>query len=107
MANVTLGIGNLKYTVACAENQEEKLIHIAKMLDEKVSYIKSKALVSEGLGLVMGSLMLISELNEEIQTLSEKNEKSSVSPELLSETTLLIEKVSNKISSVAETIENA
>ena len=63
--------------------------------------------VSESLGLVMGALLLASDLSEKNQELSRAQTENAVSPEVLSQTVQLIEKVSQRISTVAETIENA
>ena len=107
MADVQLIIGGQRYTVSCGEGQEENLKNLAGRLDEKVSFIKSRMPVGEALGLVIGSLLLASDLTEKIQELSKAQADNATSTEILTQTTLLIEKVSERISSVAETIENA
>ena len=107
MADVQLSVGGQRYTVSCGEGQEENLKDLARQLDEKVSFIKSRMPVSEGMGLVMGSLLLASDLTEKIQELSKAQAENATSTELLAQTTQLIEKVSERISAVAETIENA
>lgn len=107
MADVDLFIGGRKYTMSCGEGQEENLRKLAGMLDEKVSYIKTNLPVNEALGLVMGSLLLANDLVEKNQTIQEEKSEISVSPEVLTQTVQLIEKVSDKISTVAETMENA
>lgn len=107
MADVNLFIGGQKYTVACGDGQEQSLKELAAMLDEKVSYIKSNMPASESLGLVMGALLLANEMREKNEELAAAHNETAVSPEVLTQTVQLIEKVSNKISSVAETMENA
>lgn len=107
MADVQLFIGGQKYTVSCGAGQEDNLKDLAHRLDQKVSFVKSHMPVSEGLGLVMGALLLASDLSEQIQELSQKKTENVVPPEALSQTVQLIEKVSERISAVAETIENA
>ena len=107
MADVQLSVGGQRYTVSCGEGQEDNLRDLARQLDEKVSFIKSRMPVSEGMGLVMGSLLLASDLTEKIQELSKAQAENATSTELLAQTTQLIEKVSERISAVAETIENA
>lgn len=107
MADVQLVIGGQRYTVSCGEGQEENLKELARQLDEKVSFIKSRMPVSESLGVVMGALLLASDLSEKNQALESARTENAVSTEVLAQTTQLIEKVSERISSVAETIENA
>ncbi len=107
MADVQLSVGGQKYVVSCGQGQEENLKSLAAMLDEKVSFIKARMPVSESLGLVMGALLLASDLSEKNQELSRAQTENAVSPEVLSQTVQLIEKVSQRISTVAETIENA
>lgn len=69
MADVQLFVGGQKYVVSCGEGQEENLKNLASMLDEKVGFIKSRMPVSESLGLVMGALLLASDLTEKIRNL--------------------------------------
>ncbi len=107
MADVQLSVGGRKYVVSCGEGQEENLKSLALMLDEKVGFIKSRMPVSESLGLVMGALLLASDLTEKNQELARSQAENAVSPEVLSQTVQLIEKVSQRISTVAETVENA
>lgn len=107
MADVQLFVGGQKYVVSCGEGQEENLKNLAEMLDEKVGFIKSRMPVSESLGLVMGALLLASDLTEKNQEFARSQAENAVSPEVLSQTVQLIEKVSRRISTVAETVENA
>ena len=107
MADVQLLIGGQRYTVSCGAGQEGNLKELARRLDEKVSVVKSSVSVSEGLGLVMGSLLLINELDEELQGLSLKQKENEASEKSLLQTVERIEKISGRISDVAETIENA
>lgn len=107
MADVQLTIGGQRYTVSCGEGQEESLKDLARQLDEKVSFVKSRMAVSESLGLVIGSLLLASDLTEKNQELSAAQTENAAAAEVLTQTTQLIEKVSERISAVAETIENA
>ena len=55
----------------------------------------------------MGSLLLINELTEKLQELSSKQTESDASAEKMAQTAGQIEKISERISGVAETIENA
>ena len=107
MADVQLFIGGQRYTVSCGAGQENNLKELAARLDEKVSFVKSHAAVSEGLGVVMGSLLLVSELTEKLQELSLKQAEKETLENSLAQKIEQIEKVSERISGVAETIENA
>ena len=107
MADVQLTIGGQRYTVSCGAGQEESLKDLARQLDEKVSFIKSRMPVNESLGVVMGALLLASDLTEKNQELSASQAENVVSTEVLTQTAQLVEKVSERISAVAETIENA
>lgn len=108
MPVVQLIIGAQRYSVSCGEGQEENLKKMALMLDEKVTQIKKGAPVPEALSLVMGGLLLASDLSEarEELRLRAKNQPAG-SPEVLTQVTQLIEKTANQISNVAETMENA
>lgn len=107
MADVQLFVGGQKYTIACGAGQEERLKELARQLDEKVSFIKSRMPVTEGMGLVMGALLLVSDLTEKNQELAAHQIQDDSSTQVLEETAKRIENISERISSVAETIENA
>ena len=107
MADVQLIIGGQRYTVSCGEGQEENLKDLAHQLDEKVSFIRSRMPVSESLGVVMGALLLASDLTEKVQASSGSQTESAASTEVLTQAAQMIENVSERISAVAETIENA
>ena len=107
MADVQLFVGGQKYTVACGAGQEERLKELAGLLDEKVSFIKSRMPVTEGMGLVMGALLMASDLTDKNQEMTSKQEQDDSSAKVLKETAEMIENISERISGVAETIENA
>lgn len=107
MADVQLIIGGIKYSLACGDGQEERLRTLAAQLDEKVSAIKQRRLMPEGLALVMGSLVLASELTEKYESVLIDQRENMITPEVLAQTVQLVEKVSERISGVAESIENA
>ena len=75
------------------------------MLDEKVAFIKSRMLVSESMGLVMGALLLASDLIDQDPNLYQF--ETRIAEKDLLQSIQMIEKASSCISSVAETIENA
>ena len=107
MADVQLIVGGQRYTVACGAGQEEHLKELARLLDEKVSFIKSRMPVSEGMGLVMGALLMASDLTEKNQAAADERLQDDSSAKVLKETAEMIENISERISGVAETIENA
>lgn len=107
MADVQLSVGGKKYTVSCGAGQEDSLLSLAVMLDEKVNFIKSRMPVSESMGLVMGALLLASDLTEKNRDLAAAQAETAVAPEVLSQSVRLMEKVAERISVVAERMENA
>lgn len=107
MADVQLSVGGKKYTVSCGAGQEDSLLSLAVMLDEKVNFIKSRMPVSESMGLVMGALLLASDLTEQNNTLAAAQAECAVAPEVLTQSVRLMEKVAERISVVAERMENA
>lgn len=106
MAIVQLVVGGQKYTVSCGDGQEEALKRSAVLLDERVSQIKKAGHVPETLGLVMGGLLLANDLSEARAKLQSAAE-AVLTPEMLKSAAENIEKTADRISVVAETLENA
>lgn len=107
MAVVQLSIGGQKYSVSCGAGQEDTLNALALMLDEKVRQVKARAPVGESMGLVMGALLLAGDLSDRNQQLVARQQENAVSPETIAATAELTEKMAERISGVAELIENA
>lgn len=107
MSVVQLSVGGRKYSVSCGEGQEDTLNALALMLDEKVERIKARAPIGESMGLLMGALLLAGELSDRNQQLIAGQKENAVSPETLAATVKMTEKMAERISGVAELIENA
>jgi len=107
MAEVTLTIGGRKYTMMCADGQEQQLMMLAKALDDKVSMLNSRRPMPENMGLVMGALMLASDLSEQGENAAQLERDNAVTAEVMDHAAQMVEKVAQRISALAESIENA
>ena len=107
MAEVTLTIGGRKYTMMCADGQEQQLMMLAKALDDKVSMLNSRRPMPENMGLVMGALMLASDLSEQGENAAQLERDNAVTAEVMDHAAQMVEKAAERISALAETMENA
>ncbi len=107
MAEVTLTIGGRKYTMMCADGQEAQLQTLAKALDTKVTMLNSRRPMPENMGLVMGALMLASDLSERGDDAARLERESAITSEVVDYAAQPVEKAAERISALAETIENA
>lgn len=107
MAEVTLTIGGRKYTMMCADGQEQQLMMLAKALDDKVSMLNSRRPMPENMGLVMGALMLASDLSEQGEAAARLERESAITSEVVEHAAQMVEKAAERISALAETMENA
>ena len=64
MSNVTLTIGGRRYTVACAEGEEDHIVRLGASIDAKVAGMPGLASQSEGRTLLFAALLLADELDE-------------------------------------------
>ncbi|RVU06144.1 cell division protein ZapA [Novosphingobium umbonatum] len=64
MSKVNLLIGGRDYAVACAEGEEAHVIHLGRMIDEKLVDQPATTAQSEVRSLLFASLLLADELNE-------------------------------------------
>lgn len=106
MSEVSLQIGGRSYSVACADGQERQLRELAARLDQVVSAVSANRRLPEGLALVLGSLILCSELSDKIESEKTEAAEREVSGDELSRTLADVEKVSERISAVADAMEN-
>ena len=107
MAEVTLTIGGRKYTMMCADRQEAQLQTLAKALDTKVTMLHSRRPMPETMGLAMGALMLASDLSERGDAAARLERESAITSEVVDYAAQTVEKAAERISALAETIENA
>lgn len=64
MSNVSLHIGGRTFTVACAAGEEEHIIGLGRLVDEKVRTLGSAANQNETRMLLFASIVLADELHE-------------------------------------------
>lgn len=107
MSEVDLQIGGRKYSVACADGQETQLRELAARLDQTVSAVTANRFLPEGLALVLGSLILCSELTDKIESGKTQAAEQALSDDELNRTFAGVENVAKRISAVADTFENA
>lgn len=114
MANVQLTVDKTRYTLSCADGQEKNLMQLAKILNDRVAQVRSTGYVPENLALVMAGLLLANEVQEaENQKINEKSDEKeqqplpAVSEEVLEASTQEMEKIIERISALAQRMENA
>lgn len=108
MALVQLRIGGAVYTVSCGDGQEKELERLAERVDEKVKSVKSGGFVPENLALVMAALLLANETDEQKSpAIKQQTDTSAVSRETVQQAVQNIEKITQRISMVAQKLENA
>lgn len=107
MALVQLRIGGAVYTVSCGDGQEKELERLATRVDEKVKFVKSNGFVPENLALVMAALLLANETDEQKAPVATQSNAPAVSQETIQQAFQNIEKITQRISMVAQKLENA
>lgn len=107
MSEVSFQIGGRKYSVSCADGQEKQLRDLAGRLDQVVTAVSASRPLPEGLALVIGSLILCSELSDKIESGKTEAAEQALSSDDLNQTLADMEKVTQRISAVAETMETA
>jgi len=64
MSNVTLTIGNRNFPIACAEGEEEHVMQLGSMINEKVAAMGDSTGYNESRTLLFAALLLADELHE-------------------------------------------
>jgi cell division protein ZapA len=64
MSNVQLLIGGRNYTVACADGEEEHIVALGRLIDDKLASQPPTAGQSESRTLLFAALLLADELHE-------------------------------------------
>lgn len=112
MSQVTITINSREYAVACEDGQEVRIMQLSRVLDEKAKMITGGSLqVNENMLLAMVGLLLADELAElkKAPTTSGTNKDAVDNSRILELDKSLAEqlqKLSNKINSVAKNIES-
>ena len=108
MGQISVNINNHNYTLACRDGEEERLIELASFVNQKAeSLTQSLGNVGENRLLLMSALLMADELKEAWERL-EKLENHA--PDVLDDASrkkvsLLIDKASEKIESIAAELE--
>ena len=110
MGQVSVSINNHRYTLACRDGEEDRLLSLAKLLDAKVRTLTARlGQVGENKLLLMAALLIADEYDE-IQTELNKI-KSGKIPVSESETaarlSTLLDSMATKLDSLAEELEQA
>ena len=110
MGQVSVSINNHRYTLACRDGEEDRLLSLAKLLDDKVRTLTARlGQVGENKLLLMAALLIADEY-EEIE--SELNKiKTGKIPVSESETatrlSTLLDGMAIKLDTLAEELERA
>ena len=64
MSDVALLIGGRSYTVACADGEEDHILELAAMIDERLSRMGTNLSHMEAKNLLFAALMLADEVHE-------------------------------------------
>lgn len=64
MSNVQLSIGGRSYTVACADGEEEHIVTLGRLIDDKLATGGAAPAQSEARTLLFAALLLADELHE-------------------------------------------
>ena len=106
MAQVDVSVNGQSYRIACEDGQEDRLVDLAAMVDEKVSGLVNKiGQVGSNRLLVMAALIIADEL------VDLKNEAGS-SQELedntnQQDTVLALQEITKRIENIADQVEQA
>ena len=94
MSDVTLSIGGRNYRVACADGQEEHILRLGGMIDEKLATMGGTAGQAEPRVLVLAALLLADEVFEL------KQPKADDAPDLAPRIEALAERLENLAASL-------
>ena len=98
MSNVTLEIAGRKFTVACAEGEEEHIAMLGRVIDSKLAEMPNVASQSEGRALLFAALLLADENYELRQGAPAQNRSPDIAEPL--------EALAEKLESLAIHLEN-
>ena len=111
MANVQITVDKTRYTLSCADGQEDNLLRLTKVLNEKVAQVRAGGYVPENLALVMAGLLLANEAGEAEQKAASLESQAEKQPETVDSfdagTIKDIEKITERVSALARRFENA
>ena len=106
MAQVDVSINGQSYRIACEDGQEDRLVDLATMVDEKVSdLINQIGQVGSNRLLVMAALIIADELvdlKNEAGSLQEQKDNTNQH-----DTVLALQEITKRIENIADQVEQA
>ena len=106
MAQVDVSVNGQSYRIACEDGQEDRLVDLATMVDEKVSdLVKQIGQVGSNRLLVMAALIIADELvdlKNEAGSLQEQKDNTNQH-----DTVLALQEITKRIENIADQVEQA
>ncbi|MCA0977825.1 cell division protein ZapA [Qipengyuania flava] len=99
MSDVRLEVGGRRYTIACADGQEDSVRHLASMVDSKLAQMGANLSNNEAKNLLFAAILLADELDEANKRVAAPAPPPNVEIDISS--------VAEKLESLAATLENA
>ena len=106
MAQVDVSVNGQSYRIACEDGQEDRLVDLAAMVDEKVLGLVSQiGQVGSNRLLVMAALIIADELvdlKNEVGSLQEQKDNTNQQ-----DTVLALQEITKRIENIADQVERA
>ena len=106
MAQVDVSVNGQSYRIACEDGQEDRLVDLAAMVDEKVSDLVNQiGQVGSNRLLVMAALIIADELvdlKNEVGSLQEQKDNTNQQ-----DTVLALQEITKRIENIADQVERA
>ena len=106
MAQVNVSVNGQSYRIACEDGQEDRLVDLAAMVDEKVlELVNQIGQVGSNRLLVMAALIIADELvdlKNEVGSLQEQKDNTNQQ-----DTVLALQEITKRIENIADQVEQA
>ena len=106
MAQVDVSVNGQSYRIACEDGQEDRLVDLATMVDEKVlELVNQIGQVGSNRLLVMAALIIADELvdlKNEVGSLQEQKDNTNQQ-----DTVLTLQEITKRIENIADQVEQA
>ena len=106
MAQVDVSVNGQSYRIACEDGQEDRLVDLAAMVDEKViGLVNQIGQVGSNRLLVMAALIIADELvdlKNEVGSLQEQKDNTNQQ-----DTVLALQEITKRIENIADQVEQA
>ena len=106
MAQVDVSVNGQSYRIACEDGQEDRLVDLAAMVDEKVSDLVNQiGQVGSNRLLVMAALIIADELvdlKNEVGSLQEQKDNTNQQ-----DTVLALQEITKRIENIADKVDRA